>query len=89
MLDPDTLRAAPADDARPAMTEPKPEGRSTGRAGKAQIAAYLDKIDQFTVQELCLRLSRERGARVTLQQFIVEALTHECERHGVKLTGKS
>ena len=35
------------------------------------------------------RLGRERSQRMTMQEFVVLALTNECERHGVKLTGKS
>jgi hypothetical protein len=51
--------------------------------------AYLDKPDLYTIQELCLRLSRERGHRMHFQEFAVTAFTRECARHGVKLTGKS
>ena len=84
-----TLRAAPDEDAPP-MSDPTPERRSaSSRAGKTLAGAYLDKTDLFIIQELCLRLSRERGARMTMQEFVVEALTRECDRHGVKLTDKS
>jgi hypothetical protein len=78
------------DDAEPAMTETSPPRRSaTSRAGKTLAGAYLDKTDLFIIQELLLRLSRERGERMTMQEFTVEALTREAARHGVKLTGKS
>lgn len=84
-----TLSASPDDDGSP-MSDTKPERRNpTGRAGKTLAGAYLDKTDLFIIQELCLRLSRERGQRMTMQEFVVLALTHECESHGVKLTGKS
>jgi hypothetical protein len=86
------LNAAPAahDDTEPAMTETPPGRRSaTSRAGKTLAGAYLDKTDLFIIQELCLRLGRERSERMTMQEFAVEAFTRECERHGVKLTGKS
>jgi hypothetical protein len=62
--------------------------RTTGRAGKTLAGAYLDKTDLFIIHELCLRLGRERGQRMTMQEFVVTALANECERHGVKLTGK-
>ena len=65
------------------------EPKRAGREGKTLAGAYLDKTDLYTIQELLLRLSRERGRRVTMQEFTVEALTRECEGHGVKLTGKS
>jgi hypothetical protein len=72
------------------MNEPTPSQRSaTSRAGKTLAGAYLDKTDLFIIQELCLRLGRERGQRMTMQEFAETALAHECERHGVKLTGKS
>jgi hypothetical protein len=67
----------------------KPEHRSTGREGKTLAGAYLEKTDLYTIQELCLRLSRERGHRMHFQEFAVTAFTKECARHGVKLTGKS
>jgi hypothetical protein len=63
--------------------------RQTSRAGKTLAGAYLDKTDLYTIQELCLRLSRERGHRMHFQEFAVTAFTRECARHGVKLTGKS
>jgi hypothetical protein len=60
------------------------------RAGKTLAGAFLDKTDRMIIQELCWRLTRERGGkRVTMQQFFVEAISRECERHGVNLTGKS
>ena len=77
-------------DDSPALTEPTPERRpAPGRTGKTLAGAYLDKTDLFIIQELCLRLGRERGQRMTMQEFAETALAHECERHGVKLTGKS
>ena len=85
----DPASPAASDDA-PAMSETTPGRRaSTSRAGKTLAGAYLDKTDLFIIQELCLRLGRERGERMTMQEFAVEAFTRECERHGVKLTGKS
>jgi hypothetical protein len=68
------------------MIEPQPK---RARAGKTLAGAYLDKTDLYIIQELCLRLTRERGSRMTMQEFAVEAFRRECERHGVKLTGKS
>jgi hypothetical protein len=79
-----------ASDDGPAMSDTPPGRRLvTGRAGKTLAGAYLDKTDLFIIQELCLRLGRERSERMTMQEFAVEAFTRECERHGVKLTGKS
>jgi len=66
------------------MTDSKP-ARAAHRIGKTLVGAYIDKTDVFTVQELCLRLSRERGSRVTMQEFILQAISRQCARHGVKL----
>jgi hypothetical protein len=86
---PGPLSGSPDGDDAP-MTDINSEPRNrSGRAGKTLAGAYLDKTDLFIIQELCLRLSRDRGARMTMQEFVVLALTNECERHGVKLTGKS
>jgi hypothetical protein len=63
--------------------------RPKARAGKTLAGAYLDTTDLFTIHELRLRLSRERGKRMTMQEFAVTALRNERWRHGVKLTGKS
>lgn len=85
-----TLRASPDDDNLP-MTDPSPKHRNaTSRAGKTPAGAFLDKDDIAIIQELCIRLGRERGTgRMTMQEFAVIAFTEKCERHGVKLTGKS
>jgi hypothetical protein len=72
------------------MTDPIPARRAaTSRVGKTLVGAYLDRTDVFTIQELCLRLGRARGERMTMQEFAVNAFTRECEHHGVKLIGKS
>jgi hypothetical protein len=84
------LRASPDDD-NPAMTDPPPKPRiAASRAGKTPLGAFLDKDDVAIIQELCIRLGRERGTgRMTMQEFAVLAFTEKCERHGVKLTGRS
>lgn len=91
MLNAAAARPDAPEDAESAMTDAPPPRRSaaSSRAGKTLAGGYLDKTDLFIIQELCLRLGRERGERMTMQEFAVEAFTHECERHGVKLTGKS
>ena len=65
-----------------AQTESK---RPTGRAGKTMIGAYVDKDALYTLQELLLRLSRERQAKVTMQDAISEALVQFAKGHGVTL----
>ena len=61
------------------MTETPPPPRTpTSRAGKTLAGAYLDKTDLFILQELCLRLGRERGQRMTMQEFALLAFTEKC-----------
>ena len=91
MLQPSSapLHASPDDEESPMSDPPARRPPPPHRAGKTLAGAYLDKTDLFIVQELCLRLSRERGQRMTMQEFVVQAITDKCERHNVKLTGKS
>ena len=49
------------------------------------IGAYADKDGLYTVQEVLLKLSRERRAKVTMQEAIIEALTDFCKKHGVEV----
>ena len=63
----------------------QPRSGKPGRAGKTMIGAYVEKNAVFTIQELLLRLSRERGERVTMQEAIVESLADFCRKHGVAL----
>lgn len=65
--------------------QPTRSSGSGGRAGKTMVGAYLDKADLYMVQELLLRLSRERGSRVTMQDAITEGLRDYCAKHGVTL----
>lgn len=80
-----SIFAAPADSGSSA-----PARRRVSREGKTLAGAWVTKPDLAIIQELCIRLGRERGStRVTMQEFALEALRRECERHGVKLTGDS
>ena len=63
--------------------ERKPEGGS--REGKTMIGAYVSKDALYTLQEFLLRLSRQRGEKVTMQEFILSALRSECKKHDLKL----
>lgn len=64
--------------------EPR-RSRGPGREGKSMIGAYVDKGALYTIQELLLRLSRDRGERVTMQEALTEALGDFCRKHGVEL----
>ena len=64
-------------------------GRQSGRDGKAQIGAYFDQLDVFTIQEVLARVSRKRGKRVTMQIAVTEAMQAWCGKEGVKLSDTS
>jgi hypothetical protein len=69
----------------------KPGDRHSTRVGKTMIGAYVDKTDLYTIQELLLRLTRERGSgeKLTMQQFIIDALRAELAKHGIKLSRRT
>ena len=53
------------------------------------VGAYVDKADLYAIQELLIRLTRERDAKITMQEFILSALHTECDKHGVKLSSNT
>ena len=53
------------------------------QAGAMMVGAYVHRDDVMTMQELFLRLRRETGRRVTMQDAIVEGLRDWCAKHGV------
>ncbi len=59
--------------------------KQPSRDGKMQVAGYMPKDSVFALQELLLRLSRDRGERVTMQEAIAEALSDFGRKHGVKI----
>jgi hypothetical protein len=68
------------------MLEERGTRGAGSRDGKTMIGAYMDKTDLYTIQELLIRLTRERNAKVTMQDFIVSALRAECVKYGVRLS---
>ena len=68
-------------------TQAEPQAKkSAARANKTMIGAYIPKDAGFALQELLLRISRERGERVTMQEAITESLSDFCRKHGVDLS---
>jgi hypothetical protein len=53
------------------------------QAGAMMVGAYVHRDGVMTMQELFLRLRREPGGRVTMQDAIVEGLRGWCAKHGV------
>jgi hypothetical protein len=78
-------RATPAPAPTPANEEvqPKPRGRQAMNRGKlVMIAGHFDPDVSFAMHELCGKLTRQRGQRLTVQQALGEALADWFVKHG-------
>jgi hypothetical protein len=47
------------------------------------VAGYFGTETSFAIRELCVKMSRKRGRRVTLQDALAEAIALLFEKHGV------
>jgi hypothetical protein len=56
--------------------------RQPSRAKTVMIAGHYDADVSFAVRELCGKLTRQQGKRVTVQQALAEALTLWFEKNG-------
>lgn len=69
-------------------TVPEPEEppakrrRQPSRAKTVMIAGHFDADVSFAVHELCGKLTRQKGQRVTVQQALAEALADWFTKHG-------
>jgi hypothetical protein len=83
-------RAAPrpvavAETPAPAAPEPAPtitRRRQPSRAKTVMIAGHFEADVSFAIHELCGKLTRQRGQRVTVQQVLAEALADWFAKHG-------
>jgi hypothetical protein len=71
----------------PAPTpEPQPptetRRRQPSRAKTVMIAGHFEADVSFAVHELCGKLTRQQGQRVTVQQALAEALADWFIKHG-------
>jgi hypothetical protein len=73
---PEPVHAAVVPDAAPTRR------RQPSRAKTVMIAGHYDADVSFAVRELCGKLTRQQGRRVTVQQAIAEALTLWFEKNG-------
>jgi hypothetical protein len=55
-----------------------------GRARSVMIAGHFAPDVSFAMHELCGKLTRQNGKRVTVQQALAEALTDWFAKHGAK-----
>lgn len=69
--------ATPVPDAQPATRRRQPSRTKT-----VMIAGHFDPDVSFAVHELCGKLTRQKGQRVTVQQALAEALADWFTKHG-------
>jgi hypothetical protein len=67
------------------MSDAKDKPEAGSRDGKTMIGAYVSKDALYTLQEFLLKLTRKRGKKVTMQEFIIDALRAECTKHNIKI----
>jgi hypothetical protein len=77
-------RIAPRAPANPPAPEPEsaPRRRQPSRAKTVMIAGHFDADVSYAVHELCGKLTRQMGQRVTVQQALAEALADWFAKHG-------
>ncbi len=61
-----------------------PRKSQPGRSKTVMIAGHFEADVSFAVHELCGKLTRQNGKRVTVQQALAEALTDWFTKHGAK-----
>jgi hypothetical protein len=62
--------------------QPAARRRQPSRAKTVMIAGHFDADVSFAVHELCGRLTRQKGQRVTVQQALAESLADWFTKHG-------
>lgn len=62
--------------------EPPSRRRQPSRAKTVMIAGHFDADVSFAVHELCGKLTRQKGQRVTVQQALAESLADWFIKHG-------
>lgn len=62
--------------------QPVSRNRQPSRAKTVMIAGHFDADVSFAVHELCGKLTRQKGQRVTVQQALAESLADWFVKHG-------
>ncbi len=66
-----------------AVAEERPSRRrQPSRAKTVMVAGHFDADVSFALHELCGKLTRQQGQRVTVQQALAEALADWFTKHG-------
>ena len=58
--------------------------RQPSRVKTVMIAGHFDADVSFAVHELCGKLTRQKGQRITVQQALAESLADWFVKHGAK-----
>jgi hypothetical protein len=61
-----------------------PRSRQPGRAKTVMIAGHFAPDVSFAMHELCGKLTRKHGKRITVQQALAEALADWFAKHGAE-----
>lgn len=64
--------------------QPISRRRQPSRVKTVMIAGHFDADVSFAVHELCGKLTRQKGQRVTVQQALAESLADWFTKHGAK-----
>jgi len=62
--------------------QPYSRNRQPSRTKTVMIAGHFDADVSFAVHELCGKLTRQKGQRVTVQQALAESLADWFVKHG-------
>jgi hypothetical protein len=62
-----------------------PRRRQPSRTKTVMIAGHFDADVSFAMHELCGKLTRQKGRRVTMQQALAESLSDWFIKHGATL----
>lgn len=63
-------------------SQPAPRRRQPSRVKTVMIAGHFDADVSFALHELCGKLTRQKGQRVTVQQALAESLADWFTKHG-------
>lgn len=74
----------PVADPDVAPLAPRPRRAQPGRSKTVMIAGHFVPDVSFAMHELCGKLTRQHGKRVTVQQALAEALTDWFTKHGAE-----
>lgn len=78
-------RSAPVEMVAAEVQEASTRRRQPSRAKTVMIAGHFDPDVSFAMRELCGKLTRQQGKRVTMQEAIAEGLALWFEKHGAEM----